>query len=100
MSPSVKAIDGQSIYIYRSLKITIKITDHNGKMTQQWDKFMVTNFQGYDFILDELWLQTQNPNIDQIEKIWVYMEWSESFQPLIVYIFLAEASKVKYIFTI
>ena len=32
--PPAKAIDGRSIHIYGSLKITTKITDHDGKMTQ------------------------------------------------------------------
>ena len=31
--PPVKAIDRRSIHIYGSLKITTRITDHNGKTT-------------------------------------------------------------------
>ena len=38
-----KAIDGRSIHIYGSLKITIRITDHDDKITQQQDEFMATN---------------------------------------------------------
>ena len=54
--PPVKAIDGRSIRIYRSLKITTKITDCNSKSTQWQDKFVMTNLQGYNFILGESWL--------------------------------------------
>ena len=34
VSLPAKAIDGWSIYIYGSLKITTRITDRNSKMTQ------------------------------------------------------------------
>src|SRR5204863_4354078 len=98
--PPVKAIDGRSIHIYRSLKITTKITDRDGKMTQWRDEFVATNLQGYDFVLGEPWLQTRNPDIDWVEKTWAYTERSEPPEPLMAHAFLAEALKVKHIFAI
>ena len=61
---------------------------------------MVTNLQGYDFILGEPWLQTRNLDIDWVKKTWAYTERSESPQPLMAYAFLTEASKAKHIFAI
>ena len=98
--PPAKAIDGRSIHIYGSLKITTRITDRDGKTTQRRDEFVATDLQGYDFVLGEPWLQTRNPDIDWVEKTWAYTERSESPQPLMAHAFLAEASKAKRIFAI
>src|SRR2546423_1047526 len=61
---------------------------------------MAADIKGYDVVLGDPWLQTHNPSIDWIEKMWAYTERSNSPEPLSASAFFHAASKAKCMYVV
>jgi hypothetical protein len=92
---AVHMLDGCTIMVYGTHDMYIHITDDEGKMVKQIDLFFTINLQGYNIILGYSWLQTQNPKINWMQRVWIYTEREKLPEIVDVFMFATDAAKTE-----
>ena len=75
----VHALDGHEIMSYGKHRVLTHVADHKGLAREHVHSFEAVEMAGYDVILGLPWLFAVNPEIDWINRTWVYRENTEDY---------------------